>query len=186
RPHGSLYIEGLWQSEGYFKDIESTIRLELRIKPPTDAVNIDMGATINDSVAIAVHVRFFDMPDDIGVNNAPHEYYVRAVEKMENIAPNAYYYIFSDQPDAARMCIPLPDDRVTSISHNYGDVNAYANLWLMSLCQHFIIANSTFSWWGAWLSNSTDKIVIAPGFEKREGVSGWGFEGLIPDDWIKC
>ena len=55
----------------------------------------------------------------------------------------------------------------------------------MSLCQHNIIANSTFSWWGAWLSESPGKVIIAPGFEKREGVSWWGFKGLIPSDWIR-
>jgi hypothetical protein len=62
---------------------------------------------------------------------------------------------------------------------------AYADLWLMTQCQHFIIANSTFSWWGAWLAENPDKQVIAPGFEMRYGSMSWGFDGLLPDEWIR-
>jgi hypothetical protein len=55
----------------------------------------------------------------------------------------------------------------------------------MSLCRNFIIANSTFSWWGAWLSKNKSKIVISPKFFKNHGVSFWGFDGLIPEGWIE-
>ena len=104
---------------------------------------------------------------------------------MEQLAPNAQYFIFSDNPAAARLLIPLPDDRVKLVAHNQGDLNAYADLWLITQCEHFIIANSTFSWWGAWLANNQVKQVIAPGFEMRQGKMWWGFEGLLPPEWIK-
>ncbi len=76
----------------------------------------------------------------------------------------------------------LPDDQVTCVDHNQGEDQAYADLWLMTQCKHFIIANSTFSWWGAWLANFKSRIVIAPNI-KISGLSAWGFVGLIPDDW---
>lgn len=185
KPQGTVYLEGYWQSEDYFKDVASTLRQELQIKPPTDAANLTMAAQIRGCTAVAVHVRFFDQPQAPGNNNAPGDYYTRSVETMERIAPAAHYFIFSDQPEAARARIPLPDARVTLVAHNQGDENAYADLWLMTQCQHFIIANSTFSWWGAWLAERAGKQIIAPGFEMREGKMRWGFEGLLPAEWIK-
>jgi len=182
---GIVYLEGYWQSENYFKDVETTIRQDLHMKPPIDAVNLAIAGQIRTCAAIAVHVRFFEEPESASINNAPSDYYRSAIEMMERLAPTAHYFIFSDRPAAARALIPLPDDRVTLVAHNQGDENAYADLWLMTLCQHFIIANSTFSWWGAWLAKHPDKQVIAPGFEKRSGTSWWGFDGLLPVDWIK-
>jgi len=185
KPRGMVYLEGYWQSESYFKDVAATIRQDLTIQPPTDASNRVMVDQILSGMAVAVLVRFFDEPHAAGINNAPGDYYTHAVATMERIAPAAHYFIFSDQPTAARARIPLPDERVTLVHHNQGDENAYADMWLMTQCQHFIIANSTFSWWGAWLAAHPDKVVIAPGFEKRDGTMSWGFDGLLPDGWVK-
>jgi hypothetical protein len=185
KPKGTVFIEGYWQSEEYFKDVEATIRQDLQIKPPTDAVNMTMADQILTCEAVALHVRFFDEPHAEGINNAPGDYYSRALEAMEHLVPAAHYFVFSDQPKAARSRIPLPDARITLVSHNRGDENAYADMWLMTQCKHFIIANSTFSWWGAWLAEHQDKIIIAPGYEKRHGKMWWGFKGLLPDEWIK-
>lgn len=182
---GTLYLEGYWQSENYFKDVETTIRTDLCIQPPSDAQNLQIASRIHDSMAVAVHVRFFDAPIEHGGSNAPQDYYSRAVARMEALAPGAHYFVFSDQPDATHKQMMLSDERITVISHNQGDENAYADLWLMMQCKHFIIANSTFSWWGAWLGSNAKSIVIAPGFELREGVAWWGFDGLLPDRWIK-
>lgn len=185
KPRGTVFLEGYWQSENYFKDVEGIIRQDLAIKPPTDSANLDMADQIRSSPAVALHVRFFDEQYAEGINNAPGDYYSRAIETMERLVPLAHYFIFSDQPEAARASIPLPDARVTLVSHNQGDEHAYADLWLMTLCQHFVIANSTYSWWGAWLANNPSKQVIAPGFEMRQGKMWWGFDGLLPAEWIK-
>lgn len=188
RPTKRLYLDGYWQSEDYFKDVEAQIRQDLCIIPPTDAANLACAETIRQRPAVAVHVRFFDEPESAestNDNNASGDYYARAVQAMEAQVSNAHYFLFSDRPEAARSRIPLPDDRITLVHHNQGDENAYADLWLMTQCQHFIIANSTFSWWGAWLAANTNKIVIAPGFEKREGASSWNFKGLLPKSWIQ-
>jgi len=183
--HGTVYMEGCWQSENYFKDIEATIRKDLQIIPPIDPANLAMAELIRGYTAVAVHLRFFDEPHAAGTCNAPNDYYTRAFEAMEQLVPAAHYFVFSDQPAAARERIPLPDGRFTLVAHNQGDENAYADLWLMSKCKHFIIANSTFSWWGAWLAANPAKQVIAPGFEMRQGKTSWGFEGLLPIEWIK-
>ncbi len=192
RPNHNIYLHGYWQSEDYFKDIEATIRQDLQITPPTDEANREMAKHIGGQLAVAVHVRFFDEPQSSSsINNAAGNYYNRAVVEMEARAPNAHYFIFSDNPIAARTRIPLSDDRITLVMHNHGDENAYADLWLMTQCNHFIIANSTFSWWGAWLGKqSLGSIVIAPYFTiSGEGkTTSWGFRGLLPDTWsrIEC
>ncbi len=185
RPRDTVYLEGYWQSEDYFTDVAEIIRDDLRIVPPTDAANTAMAAQIRNSPAVAVHMRFFDSITESGVNNAPAEYYPRAVTRMETLAPDAHYYVFSDNPDVARTRMPLPNGRTTYVSQNHGDASAYADLWLMTQCRHFIIANSTFSWWGAWLAQQQDKHVIAPVFEMRHGKMWWGFDGLLPETWIK-
>lgn len=186
RPVGTVYLEGYWQSEDYFKDVEEIIRQDLRITPPKDAANLDMAMRILSCESVSLHVRFFDEHNEQNiVNNLSEDYYKRAVELMEKINPNSHYFIFSDNPNAARMRIPLANNRITLVAHNQGDENAYADLWLMTQCKNFIVANSTFSWWGAWLSNYPFKHVIAPGFETRQGKTWWGFKGLLPTEWIK-
>jgi hypothetical protein len=186
KPRGTVYLEGYWQSEQYFKDVEPAIREELRIIPPKDEINRAMVERIRGCLAVAVHVRFFDAPQEQGVNNAPGDYYAQAVAKMEKLAPDAHYFVFSDQPAAARARIPLSADRITLVSHNQGDENAYADLWLMTECQHFIIANSTFSWWAAWLCSNQKKVIIVPEFKNKHGGNrNWSFEGLIPKNWIR-
>lgn len=184
KPKGTVYLEGYWQSENYFKDVEATIRQDLQIKPPTDSGNLAMAGRIRSHNAVAVHVRFFDEPHKFGINNAPADYYSLAIAEMERHLTDAHYYIFSDLPEAARVRIPLPDERITLVGHNQGDAMAYADLWLMTLCQHFIIANSTFSWWAAWLGQCSGKRVITPGLIAGS-VTAWGFDGLLPDEWIK-
>ena len=183
---GALYLDGLWQSEGYFKDIEQTIREDLRIIPPTDAANQCMAEDIRNSNAVALHVRRFDAQGSTETHNISADYYQRAIALIEEKIEFPRYFLFSDEPEAARAMLALPEGRVTFVSHNQGDENAYADLWLMTQCRHFVTANSTFSWWGAWLGEEMEKIVISPELEIREGkITAWNFSGQIPSGWLK-
>ena len=182
---GTLFLDGLWQSEGYFKDVEATIREDLRMVPPKDAVNQGLAENISNCQAVALHVRWFDSPEGGGDGyNVSADYYQRAIDLMETRLDSPCYYLFSDDPDAACENLDLPQGRrVTVVGHNRGEQNAWADLWLMTQCSHYIIANSTFSWWGAWLGENPDKIIVTPKFE-AVGKAAWGFEGLIPHGWL--
>jgi Glycosyl transferase family 11 len=180
----TLYLDGGWQSEQYFKDVEEIIREDLRIIEPQNTENHQMTENIINVNAVAVHIRWFHNSKAGGTHNLSTGYYQNAIKLIEMKIDSPHYFVFSDDPVAANKKINFPEDRVTFVTHNRGDENAYADMWLMSQCQHFIIANSTFSWWGAWLSVNTSKIVIAPSIQ-LDGEASWGFKGLIPDDWIK-
>jgi hypothetical protein len=184
--HRKLYLDGLWQSERYFQDVKAVIRKDLRIIPPTDGPNIRMAEKIRRTQAVAMHVRWFDPPGTEEVHNSSVDYYRRAVAMMEERLSTPRYFIFSDDPDAARIKLILPEGRSAFVSHNRGDENAYADLWLMSQCRHFITANSTFSWWGAWLGETEDTIIVCPASLIGEGkITAWNFAGQIPDRWLK-
>jgi hypothetical protein len=180
-----LYLSGYWQSEDYFKDIENVIREELKITPPTDSLNLKMASKIKKTTSVAIHFRFFDNPEVNCSNNVEKSYYDNAICKMREFHKDAHYFIFSDQPDTIKENIPLSKNEYTIVNHNHVDESAVFDLWLMSQCDHFIIANSTFSWWGAWLSLNEEKIIFAPGVKLKEDKTSWGFLGLIPVDWIK-
>lgn len=181
--NGTLYLDGLWQSESYFKDVEQTVREDLRIIPPTDALNQRMANEIRNKNAVALHVRWFNSANSTVTHNVSTDYYNRAIVLMEEKIELPHYFLFSDDPEAARAKLTLPESRVIYVSHNRGDDNTYADLWLMTLCKHFIIANSTFSWWGAWLGGEKNKVVICP--SASAAIVAWDFKGQIPDNWLK-
>jgi hypothetical protein len=182
---GRVYLDGYWQSEDYFKDIESQLRKDLTIIPPTDNANEQASKRIAQAAnAVALHVRWFADSDADAIHNLSEQYYLRAVSLMNSKLNNPHYFLFSDNPKTALEKLSFLSDQVTCVSHNQKNDQAYADMWLMSQCKHFITANSTFSWWGAWLSNYSDKIVFTPDI-KHSGISSWGFSGLIPNQWRK-
>ncbi|MFZ0929697.1 MAG: alpha-1,2-fucosyltransferase [Syntrophobacteraceae bacterium] len=189
---GTVYLDGLWQSESYFKDFDSTLRQDLHIVPPEDYDNRRVAERIESCNAVGIHVRWFDNLDGTGSGGGFHNlqegYYSRAVDTMCARVSDPHFFLFSDYPEAARSLIPVPENMITSVTHN-GQDQAYADLWLMALCSHFIIANSTFSWWGAWLAEYSSKIVVAPDV-RIDGVTTPGFTGLIPQSWhrieVRC
>ena len=159
---GTIYLDGLWENESYFKDAEQIIREDLQVIPPTDDMNKRIAAEIHEKSAVAIHVRWFSAPGSSVSHHISTDYYRDALNLIENTVGKPHYFLFSDNLDAARTMLSLPEGRVTFMSHNRGSDNAYADLWLMTQCKHIIIANSTFSWWGAWLNKNSLKVVVAP------------------------
>ncbi len=183
RVRGTVYLDGLWQSENYFKDVETVIRKDFEIVPPEDEASEKLADAMREVNAVALHVRWFDSPGAGAAYNAPGWYYERAIGFLEARVDRPHYFLFSDDPEAARRALALAADRTTVVTHDGGPDSACRDLWRMTQCRHFIIANSTFSWWGAWLASYPDKIVIAPGI-RCDGKTAWGFQGLIPDRWV--
>ncbi len=183
--NGTVYLDGLWQSENYFKDVEQVIRQDLRIIAPTDEINQEISRRIRSLNSVGIHVRRFwksEIGDDSSEYNLDEGYYSRAVQWITARLKAPHFFVFSDDPDAARQVLGIRQNVMTCVDHNRGEEKAYADLWLMTQCKHFIIANSTFSWWGAWLAEFPTAMVVAPKL-RVEGMAAWGFEGLIPSRW---
>ena len=184
KPNKNICIEGYWQSENYFKDIEALIRQDLVISSPQDVRNQELVRQITEHKnPVAVHYRYFN-EDQSSSDNLSLDYYRQAFERISTMVENPHFFVFSDHPEKVLQASRLPEEHVTIVSHNRGEDMAFADLWLMQQCRHFIIANSTFSWWGAWLGSQKDKTIIAPKLVKRFGDSWWGFSGLLPETWI--
>ncbi len=185
---GMTYFDGFGQSEKYFADVEDAIKSDLKIAPPSDECNQKMAEKIRSSEAVALHVRWFDSKDSESHNNISIEYYSKAIEKILKVANHPHFYIFSDNAHATKDKLEsiMGGLNKTFVSHNKTEAMAYADLWLMSLCKHFVIANSTFGWWAAWLGEEKGKSqVIVPALEipASNNITAWGFEGQIPDRW---
>jgi hypothetical protein len=185
RFQGARYLDGIWASESYFKDIEPIIRRDLAIKPPVDEANRMMAAQIvGCEHSVAVHVRWYSGARAEN-DNIAGDYYERALARARAQLEQPHFFIFSDDPAAAAARLSLRGRSYTLVAHNVAGDSAYADLWLMSKCRHFITANSTFSWWGAWLSRYADKLIITPDPELFDEQNPWRCGGLLPDGWTR-
>jgi hypothetical protein len=159
------HLMGYWQSERYFRAHADQIRQDLRIVTPMGEQNAKVGEQIAGCMAVSLHIRRGDYVTNSKFN-AVHgtcdiDYYHRAIRLiMDQTGEAPVVFAFSDDPDWVAENLKLPCEMVL-VRHNDSDRN-YADLDLMSRCQHHIIANSSFSWWGAWLNPNPDKIVVAP------------------------
>lgn len=181
----NFYFDGYWQSEKYFSDISDIIRSDLQITTPPSAKNQRCMDEIRSSPAISLHIRRGDylLPVHVEFHGAPSmKYYYDALRFVaDRMTEEPVVYIFSDEPAWVRNNIDLPyETRV--VGHNDA-INSFEDIRLMSACRHHIIANSTFSWWGAWLNRSNDKVVVAP---KRWFADRNTFNAdIIPDGWFQ-
>jgi hypothetical protein len=185
---GTTVIDGLWQSAHYFADIEEMLRADLRITPPVDARNLDAQAWIKQHRAVSVHVRWFASPaaESGATTNVHAQYYLSALSMIRERIYEPYFAVFSDDPHAAAAMLDLPKERTLLVDWNSGEGGELADLWLMSSCEHYVVANSTFSWWGAWLgARSDDQLVLFPRCAPRDALGwAWDYEGQMPAAWL--
>lgn len=179
------YIIGTFQNEKYFKSISDKVIKLFTFVPVEKQQNIDFIKETYSCESVAVHVRKGDgyatwklFQGTCGV-----EYYKAATNYIKEHFPKAKFYIFTDTPSwVADNMQWLNYERIV----NWNPTEGWGNHWdmqLMSLCKHNIIANSTYSWWGAWLNQNPEKIVVAP--KDWFSASCIRQSYLIPQTWIK-
>lgn len=180
---GNLYLEGYWQSEKYFADIGDIIRNDFSFKECSAGRNLEIAQLIEKSESVAVHVRRGDYITDKAaieiLGACSSQYYNAAMDMMIEDISNPHFFIFSDDIAWAKHNLSAAPD-ISFVSNEAGS-NEYDDLRLMSLCKHIIIANSSFSWWGAWLNRNPGKKVIAPArwFEAPD----YDTRDLCPESW---
>jgi hypothetical protein len=182
---GDLYLEGYWQTEKYFADIGRLIRDEFEVTPPLIGKNKELFELIKKTNSVSIHIRRGDYVTAESARNIlgplDAEYYYRCVDYINNRVNNPHYFLFSDDPNWVFSNFKIHHP-VTIIDNNSID-ECYEDLRLMKQCKHHIIANSTFSWWGAWLSPIQDKIVLAP--KNWHADKNRKTHDLIPTSWTR-
>jgi hypothetical protein len=154
------YLVGWWQSEKYFQKRASVIRADFTFKPSLTNRNAEIAEKIARVNAVSLHVRRGDYVSNPEFGLCPPTYYDAAIKYIAERVETPCFFIFSDDIDWVRANLKI-NHKCCHVDHNHGS-ESYNDMRLMSLCRHHIIANSSFSWWGAWLNPSTKKIVIAP------------------------
>lgn len=185
-PSRDAYMTGYWQTERYFSDIAHLLRTQFTPAMTARPATLALLAAIRGDDAVSVHVRRGDYASNPqarmyhGVLGP--EYYRAAVTRIEALGSGWRYYVFSDDPAwvraELRIGVPfLVVDRDVAGAPEW-------DLVLMAACRHHVIANSTFSWWGAWLDPRPDKRVVAP---RRwfAGPNAPDTRDLVPAHWLR-
>lgn len=181
----NTYLHGYFQSEKYFANHEDQLRKDFEFLEPAKDRNAEVLEQIRNSNAISIHVRRGDYVT-LAAANAFHglmgaEYYAEGARQIASKTGKQHsYFVFSDEPQWAKDNLKFPGE-TTYIDWNSGKAS-FEDMRLMSNCKHHIIANSSFSWWGAWLNPSKEKIVVAP---KQWFNDASPQDDIIPASWIK-
>ena len=178
-------MEGYWQSEKYFSDVADTIRREFAITAPSDDRGRELAAQMAARQSVSVHIGRGDYvaePRHSRVRSmCTPEYYARCVAHVAGLLPDPRLFLFSDDPEwvAANLDFGHPTTLVSTTQPR----PAHEDLRLMSTCRHHIIANSSFSWWGAWLDRRPNKLVLAP----RRWMNDPRVDDrdVVPPGWIR-
>jgi hypothetical protein len=179
----NTYLDGFWQSELYFAKYEKEIRKLFKFRKDIISSNEDMVSRINLAVnPVSLHVRRGDYVKNPEANKfhglCSIDYYAEAIKLITSQVPNVTLFVFSDDIPWCKenFKFNLP---IEFIETN----NPHSDLYLMTQCAHNIIANSSFSWWGAWLNNNSNKIVVAP--KQWFANKDINTKDVIPEKWIK-
>lgn len=172
---GNVYAIGWFQTEKYFKDIRDILLKEFTLVKKI-IIPDELQDILNERNAISVHIRRGDYKRNESLL-LDARYYLDAINYIKRYIKNPVFIVFSDEMEWVKENISF-EDKVIYIDQKL-KLQDYEELMLMSKCKHNIIANSTFSWWGAWLNQNPEKIVVAP--------SKWGRmqKDIVPNEWIK-
>jgi hypothetical protein len=174
-----IALHGYWQSEQYFLAIKNIIIEDLSLKIKIKPLFLDL---VNQKNTVAVHFRLGDYINNQEVNEihgvCDPDYYQKAFSFFHGTQENVSFYIFSDDIEWVKKNIHFPEN-----SNFIKGNNHIEDFQLMRLCNHQIIANSTFSWWAAWLNLKSDKKIIAPKNWFKD--TSRNSSDIIPSEWIK-
>ena len=180
----NAYIHGYWQSEFYFKDIANIIKNDFTFRVLRDQLDDPVIFKMRESPSVSIHVR---RGDYLSLKNrriyalCNFDYFDRAIELIRQKIPNCKLFFFTDDPDWVEANFRPKFGSFDIVRHNSGS-RSHRDMYLMSNADHHIISNSTFSWWGAWLNSSPQKIVIAP---TRWFLNGTNDKDLVPSEWLR-
>ncbi len=182
---GDMYLDGLWQSEKYFSDIREVLLKELSLKNPLGVAAAFVADQIKKTASpVSLHVRrgdyVYNPITSRYLGTCSSVYYAEALNLLQKKVETPTLFIFSDEIEWVKenMTFDMPVVFVSDLS-----IADYEELVLMSMCQHNIIANSTFSWWGAWLNQNPQKIVIAPQQWQRKVQHRTKY--IVPYSWTR-
>lgn len=185
---GGRYFDGHWMSEKYFSDIEPIIRAEFTFKTKMIDKAKFLHTQILNSNSICVQVRRGDYvtnPDVAKIHQTTSlDYFERGVTQIKSILENPVFFVFSDDSKWCEENMKWLENAHFIERELEGEGARNSDyLQLMTACKHFVISNSTFAWWAAWLSVSPGKLVVAPmnWFNKREIIT----RDIYPSNWIK-
>lgn len=180
-----LYLQGYWQSEEYFKPIAKIIRQEFTFKNPLSSHCENLAAQIASTESICLNVRRGDFVSSAKTNAllgfVGTNYLEKGVDLIADKLEKPHVYIFSDEPEWCKENLNFPYP-TTLVSHEYAGEKFRDYLDLMIRCKYFVIPNSSFAWWAAWLAPHKQKIVVAP--KKWFADETMRSFDLIPSSWV--
>lgn len=181
------YFEGFWQSEKYFNKtlVKDSFTFNKSFNSESGKIAGEIAKCPNP---VSIHIRRGDYISSNATNQlhgaCSITYYQNAIKQITDSINNPYFYIFSDDPDWVEQNLLPGLNNATPVSHNMGK-NSWQDMALMSTCKHHIIANSSFSWWGAWLNPHPEKIVIAPQNWFAQKTAYFDDKDIVPENWLK-